>query len=136
MRYSEHMIGYLLLLFILLPAADLALLLVIGSRIGLYSTLLIIVVTGFTGAILYRTQSWYTVKRTRRALEAGHVPDNEIIDGIFIIAGAALLVTPGLITDLLGFMALLPVTRGWLKRIAKRWLKRQMDNGTITVQRL
>lgn len=129
------MIGLLLLLFVLLPAADLALLLYLGTRIGLYSTLLIIVVTGFAGAILYRTQSWYTVRRTQQALQAGRVPDNEIIDGIFILAGAALLVTPGLITDLLGFMALLPITRRFLKGMAKRWLKKQMDNGTITVQR-
>lgn len=129
------MIGRLLLLFILLPAADLALLLYIGTRVGLYSTLLIIVVTGFSGAILYRTQSWYTIQRTRQAVQNGQIPDNEIIDGVFILAGAALLVTPGLITDFLGFMALLPVTRNWLKGRAKRWLRNKMDNGTITVQR-
>lgn len=129
------MIGLLLLLFVLIPAADLALLLFIGAEIGIYSTLLIIVVTGFAGAVLYRTQSWYTVQRSRQAMQEGRMPDTEIIDGIFIIAGAALLVTPGLITDLLGFMALLPITRRGLKKLLKRWLRKQMESGRVTVQR-
>ncbi|MDY6778166.1 MAG: FxsA family protein, partial [Candidatus Nanohaloarchaea archaeon] len=85
------MLGALILLFILLPALDLFLLLKIGTTIGLYRTLLLIVGTGFAGAVLYRSQKWVTFQRMRRALQQGQLPDTEVMDTFLIMAGAFLL---------------------------------------------
>lgn len=129
------MFGTLILLFIILPATDLFLLLQLGSLIGIYETLILIVATGFAGAILYRSQKWLNIKKIQVSIAEGRIPDTEIIDQLLIIAGAILLVTPGILTDILGFMILLPFTRPIVRNALKRYLKKQISRDNITVQR-
>jgi len=98
----------LLLLFTLVPLIELALLIEIGQKIGLWNTIAIVVLTGFIGAALARSEGFGIISRIQSELASGQLPGDSLIDGALVLAGALLLLTPGLITDAFGFALLLP----------------------------
>lgn len=106
----------LLLLFITLPALELALLIWIGRYIGVLQTLGIIAVTGILGAFLARRQGLGVLQKIQREWAQGRLPAGSIVDGVIILIAAAVLLTPGLITDLFGFCCLVPSFRNLLKQ--------------------
>ncbi len=116
----------LLALFLLVPLAELALLIEVGRRIGTGPTLAIIVATAVAGAWLARQQGLAVLRGIRRQVEAGQVPSSGLVDGLLILIAGAMLLTPGLITDAAGFFLLLPagraVVRGWLRRKLEHWI--------------
>jgi UPF0716 protein FxsA len=123
----------LLALFILLPLVELALLIQIGRWIGLVWTLAIVVVTGFLGAALARRhgiRAWIAI---RDELRAGRMPASALADGLLILIGGIVLLTPGLLTDLFGFAMLLPVTRNAFKKALSRRFQRAVDRGETSV---
>lgn len=128
------MLGALIIFFIILPATDLFILLQLGSMIGIYQTLMLIIATGFAGAVLYRSQKWLNLRKIQTTIASGKLPDTELIDQLLIIAGAILLVTPGILTDLLGFLILLPFTRPLVRGLIKRYLRSKIKNGTVTIR--
>ncbi|MBN1586245.1 MAG: FxsA family protein [Candidatus Omnitrophica bacterium] len=113
------MLPYLILLFTLLPMAELALLIKVGSNIGVVNTIAIVVLTGVAGATLARYQGWVTISKIQQSLAQGFMPTEELLDGMLILVGGITLLTPGFITDTLGLLALLPPTRA----VFKTWLK-------------
>lgn len=113
------MLGRLILLFTLVPFVELALLVWIGDRIGFLPTVALILVTGVLGASLARLQGLATWARFRRALEAGRLPGTELIEGLMILVAGAVLLTPGILTDLVGFTLLIPAARRALVRWAE-----------------
>ena len=113
----------LLLLFTLVPLAELALLLWIGGRIGLLATVTLILVTGALGAALARRQGLATWRRFQEALAAGRLPGRELLEGLLILVAAALLLTPGVLTDAAGFLLLVPPARRWIVRRADLGLR-------------
>lgn len=119
----------LLSIFIFLPLLELFILLKVGALIGAGPTLAIILLTGFAGAYLARTQGMTVVHRLRQELAAGHLPGETLIEGGMILAGGVLLLTPGLLTDLLGFLLLAPLTRAPLRRFITNYLQRQLATG-------
>lgn len=123
----------LLALFILLPLVELALLIQIGRWIGLAWTLAIVVVTGFLGAALARrhgVRAWIAI---RDELRAGRMPASALADGLLILIGGIVLLTPGLLTDVFGFAMLLPVTRNAFKKVLRRRFQRAVDRGETSV---
>lgn len=124
----------LLLLFIGVPALELWLLIEIGQRIGTLETLALIVVTGVVGASLARRQGLQVLATVQRELAEGQLPGSALIDGMLILLASALLVTPGILTDAVGFLCLLPLFRRLLRRSVARWLERSIEQGTIQVQ--
>jgi len=110
----------LFLLFILMPIAELYVIIQVGQLIGIIPTLLLLVVDGFLGAALARSQGRAAWRRFNEATAAGRPPGKEVYDGAAIIFGGALLLTPGFITDILGLMLLLPPTRALLRRALLR----------------
>ncbi|MDQ2675968.1 MAG: FxsA family protein [Actinomycetota bacterium] len=118
------MLPLLFLLFILLPIAELWLIIEIGGAIGVVPTLALLIVDSLVGAAVARSQSRAAWERFNGALAAGRVPAKEVFDGAMIIIGGALLLTPGFITDVFGLALLLPpsraVIRGFLKRLVGR----------------
>lgn len=114
----------LLILFLALPIAELYVIIQVGQWIGLVPTLAILLLDGFVGAALARSQGRAAWARFNRALAEGRVPAGETFDGAMIILGGALLLAPGFITDTVGFLLLLPPTRallrGTLTRMARR----------------
>ncbi|HHS50131.1 MAG TPA: FxsA family protein [candidate division Zixibacteria bacterium] len=117
----------LLLIFTLVPIADLALLIEIGRQIGLWPTIAIVLITGVAGSALLRWQGLGTIAKFKRELAEGRFPGNTIIEGIAIIVGGAFLLTPGVMTDAVGILLLLPPTRAVFIAIVKRYIKRKFD---------
>lgn len=105
----------LLLLFILVPIAELALLIQVGRWIGLWPTLALIAGTGILGAALASREGLRAWHAFQLDMLQGRIPGRPILDGLSIFAGGALLLTPGLATDLMGFALLARPTRRWLQ---------------------
>ncbi len=122
----------LLFLFILVPALELALLIEVGQRIGTLNTLLLIALTGAVGASLARRQGLGVLRRMQAEFDQGRVPSSSIVDGVIILLSGALLITPGLLTDTLGFLCLVPTTRAMIRSLLWRWLQRYLRAGRIT----
>ena len=110
----------LVLVFVVLPIAELYVIIQVGQAIGVVPTLLLLLVDGFLGAALARSQGRAAWRRFNEALAAGRVPAKEVYDGAAIIFGGALLLSPGFITDFLGAFLLLPPTRALLRRALLR----------------
>lgn len=119
----------LLALFILLPLAELALLIQVGQWIGLVWTLAVVVVTGFFGAALARRQGLQAWLAIQRELREGRMPGGTLVDGLLILIGGIVLLTPGLLTDLFGFLLLIPGTRSALKLALRRRFERALQRG-------
>lgn len=117
------MFAKLLFLFIAMPMIELALLVKIGTLIGFWQTMAIVIITAILGASLARFQGFVTWVRIQQSLQQGTMPAEEMIDGLLILVGGIVLLTPGFITDLFGFILLIPYTRYWVKR----WLRKKFD---------
>ena len=109
------MFTYLVLLFTILPAIELFLLIEIGSNIGAGNTILIIILTGILGAYLARLQGFLVLQKIQNDLNKGMMPNDQLTDGLMILVGGIVLLTPGFITDAFGFLLLIPWTRALIK---------------------
>ena len=108
-------------LFLLIPIIEIFFLIKVGEVIGAWPTIILVVLTAVIGAALLRQQGLSTLARLQQNLGQGKLPAQEMIEGILLAVGGALLMTPGFVTDTIGFLCLLPVTRQWLaKAIIKR----------------
>ncbi len=125
--------GRLLLLFVALPMVELALLVEVGRRIGTGATLLLIAATGLIGASLARRQGLGVVTEIQRETAAGRLPAGALVDGAILLVAAALLVTPGVLTDAVGFACLVPAFRRALKRAAQSRLERAAAEGRVAL---
>ena len=123
----------LLLLFVVVPTVELILLIEIGQRIGTVATLALIVGTGVVGASLAKQQGINTFGRLRQDLGEGRSPAVPIIDGVLILVAAAFLVTPGVLTDVAGFLLLIPTSRRLIRRNLKRRFEAAIRTGSVGV---
>jgi len=120
---------HLFLLFALLPLIELALLIQLGQYFGMPLTVALVLGTGAAGAVLARSQGMRALASLRQAVSAGSFPGDEIFTGVLILAGGLLLLTPGFITDTMGFAALIPGTRGLIKAWLKHQVRRRLPSG-------
>jgi len=121
----------LALLFVLTPLVELAILVYLGTIIGALYTILIVVATGVLGAFMARNQGLAAISRIRGSIERGIMPSNEIFDGALIVVGGLLLLTPGVITDVIGFAMLVPQTRRIIGRWLRSLIRRRIQRGEI-----
>lgn len=126
---------YLFLFIIALPAIEIYVLLLSGHLIGIWFTLLLIIVTGVLGLFLAKRQGLETWRKAQEQIQYGYMPGNEIIDGICILIGGVFLVLPGLISDVMGILLLLPLTRNLLKPLVIRFIMNRINRGKVTVIR-
>ena len=116
------MLGKLLAAFILIPLVEFILLVWIADQTSILATIGLVIVTGIIGSLLARAEGTKAWRRFRETSAQGRLPSAEIQDGLLIAFAAALLLTPGLLTDCLGFFLLIPQTRGLVrKHLAKKW---------------
>jgi UPF0716 protein FxsA len=101
----------LILIFIVVPIAELALLIQVGELIGVWWTIALLIADSILGSLLMRSQGRAVWRRFNVALQAGRPPAREVLDGVLVIFGGALLLTPGFVTDIFGLLFLLPPTR-------------------------
>jgi UPF0716 protein FxsA len=128
------MMFQVLLLFVVLPAIELALLIEVGRRIGTGATLALIAVTGIVGAALARRQGLGVLRVLQTETMAGRLPAGSLADGVIILVAGALLVTPGILTDAFGFLCLVPAFRKVVKRALLRRLERAAQEARIEVR--
>ena len=126
----------LALLFIAVPLLELFILIRLGGVIGLMPTLALCVLTGVAGAWLARREGLRALWSFQERLARGGVPGRALMDGLCILIGGAVLLTPGLLTDLLGFALLLPPSRRWIQARMQRRIERQVAEGSIRVTTL
>ena len=110
----------LVILFIVVPIAELALLIQVGQAIGVWWTVLILIADALLGSYLLRTQGRLAWRRFNEALVSGRLPHKEVVDGVLVIFGGVLLLTPGFITDIFGLLFLFPPTRVLMRRLLVR----------------
>lgn len=129
------MLPTLILIFILTPIIELFLLIELGKLIGTWNIIIIVVVTGVLGAMLAKSQGLSVLRDMQIDLMNGILPTDRLFDGALVLIGGVLLITPGVLTDLLGFALLIPLTRKWIKKILKGWLKRKIRYGEVQMHR-
>lgn len=120
------------ILFVGLTVTELWLLITIGGEIGAGPTIIIIVATGMLGAWLARREGTRTMRELQRLSAQGILPGKPIFDGVAILVGAVLLVTPGFVTDLLGLAFLLPPSRAVIRALGVLWLKRKIEGMQVS----
>lgn len=118
------MFKILLLLFLLVPIAEIFVLIEVGSVVGTVPTIGLVVFTAMLGAVLMRAQGFATLQRVQKSLEQGELPAVALLEGAVILVAGALLLTPGFLTDSVGFACLVPV---WRRLVIQRLLARQVS---------
>ncbi|HEV2761153.1 MAG TPA: FxsA family protein [Acidimicrobiales bacterium] len=130
------MVGVLVVLFLVVPLAELYVIIQVGQAFGALNTIALLVIVSAVGAWLVKREGMSVWRRFQRQVESGSVPGKEIADGVMILFAGALLMTPGFLTDLLGISLLLPpvraVVRGAvMRRAARRAGIFRIDGGRI-----
>jgi UPF0716 protein FxsA len=115
----------LIALFILVPLVELYVILKVGDAIGALWTILLLAADSVLGTLLLRSQGRAVWMRFNKALADGKMPHREVMDGVLVIFGGALLITPGFITDIVGLSLLIPPTRAVIRRLVARRLGRR-----------
>ncbi|MFC7138455.1 FxsA family protein [Halosimplex aquaticum] len=113
------MLRYLGLL-LLIPLLDSLFLVFVATQIGAPLTVLLVVLTALLGLLLVRAESRHTIGKIQRKLAAGELPTDELLDGAFLLVAGALTITPGLVTDVIGILLVVPFTRAPI-----RWAVRE-----------
>lgn len=126
---------WLVTLIIIVPALEIGLLLFSGRTLGVMATIFLIILTGVLGAYLAKRQGLETIRRVQEELRHGAIPGNAILDGLCILVGGVVLLTPGFITDTIGFLLLFPNTRNMLKPIIEKIIRKLIDQNRITIIR-
>jgi len=121
----------LILLFIVVPIAELAVIIQVGQEIGILWTVALLVADSILGSLLMRSQGRAAWRRFNVALQSGRPPAREVLDGVLVIFGGALLLTPGFLTDILGLGLLIPPTRAVVRRVlVRRFADRMIASAT------
>jgi UPF0716 protein FxsA len=125
------MLALLLLLFIVVPIAELYVIIQVGQEIGVLWTIAILIADSVLGTLLMRSQGRAAWRRFNTTLQAGRPPAREVLDGVLVIFGGALLLTPGFLTDIFGLVLLLPPSRAVVRRIlVHRYADRMIASAT------
>jgi len=123
----------LLAVFLVVPFAELAVIVGVADTVGLGATFLALVLFSVAGAMLLRQQGFVLWRRANEELARGRVPATELMDGAMVLGGGALLLTPGFLTDLFGLTLLLPPTRALLRPLFRRAMQRRVQRRTTMV---
>jgi len=120
-------------IFILVPVVEIVLLMELGRQIGFLATLAVIISTGCLGACLVRSQGLAVLRQIRAAISEGRLPSVLLVDSVIILLAALVLLTPGILTDVIGFLCLIPTIRRSLKAIFWRRLKQVIQKSQVQV---
>lgn len=121
----------LFLLFTIIPVIELTLLIKIGTLIGTLNTVMLVIFTAVVGAYLVRMEGLGVIYRFQQNMQEGRFPGEEILDGAMILVAGALLVTPGVATDIIGFLLVFPSSRRMIKISLRRYIERRISRVNI-----
>lgn len=123
------------IIFVIIPLMEIMVFMAVGEQIGLFTTLLLALVTAILGGTIVRHQGLQTLLAIKLAFDHGKIPLNEIFDGICLVAAGAMLITPGFITDSLGFALLIPPLRSALREAIRRHTDWHVEHNTGDMRR-
>jgi UPF0716 protein FxsA len=123
----------LLFLFIVTPMVELLLLIEIGKAIGTLEVIFLTIVTGIIGAALAKSQGLSVLRKMQQEMAEGRIPASNLMDGVMILIGGILLLTPGVLTDLFGLVLLIPWTRVLMKKMLMKWMTFKIQKGQIHI---
>ncbi|ADC48741.1 MULTISPECIES: FxsA family protein [Alkalihalophilus] len=127
------MFRILLLLIIIVPALEIAVLILSGNTIGVWPTIALIILTGVLGAWLAKKEGLQAIRVAQLQASQGQLPSSVMLDGICILIGGVVLLTPGFITDAIGFFLLIPATRGIAKGFLLSIFNKMIKNGNFII---
>jgi len=116
----------LLAIFIIVPLIEIYLLIKIGQYIGAVNTILLVVITAILGSALMKLEGLRVWFQFQKDLSQGKIPQDGLLDGLLILIGGIFLLTPGILTDICGFLLLIPFTRHWIKKYFKNRLAKKI----------
>jgi UPF0716 protein FxsA len=116
-------LGLLVLLFLVVPIVELAVIIQVGQALGVAETIALLILVSVAGAWLVKREGLGVMRRARRQVEAGKVPATELVDGVLILGAGALLLTPGFVTDCIGILLLVPPVRAGVRAYARRRIR-------------
>lgn len=116
-------------IFLVIPIIELYLLIKIGGVIGALNTVLIILITASMGAYLAKNQGFRVFREIQEAMSRGYMPGNELLHGLFVLIGSFALLTPGFLSDIIGFSMLMPQVREIYVRVAKEVIRKRIQSG-------
>jgi UPF0716 protein FxsA len=122
-RRLEGVFGIIALLLLVVPIIELYVIVQVAGSLGVAATILLLIVVSVVGAILVKHEGTNIWIRAQRQLAQGHMPDNEMIEGVLLLMGGALLLTPGFVTDAVGLLLLFPPSRALFRGLVKRRFK-------------
>lgn len=125
----------LFFLLIALPIIEIAIFIQAGAAIGWLTVIALTILTAVVGTALIRVQGFAALQQLRASMQDGKAPVAPVVDGVFLLVAAPLMMTPGFVTDAFGFLILVPPIRYALARIALKKIKRAMDDGKVTIIR-
>lgn len=125
------MFRILLLLIIIVPAVEIGVLILSGNLIGVWPTVLLVILTGVVGAWLAKKEGLHALRLAQMQINQGEIPSSVILDGLCILIGGIVLLTPGFITDFLGFYLLIPQTRATVKALLMKLSRRLINSGNV-----
>jgi UPF0716 protein FxsA len=129
------MLARLFLVFAFVPVLELYVLIKVGKLIGAWETVAILLAVSFVGAWLVREQGFGILSRIQGELTQGRIPAADLVDGLLVLVGGILLLTPGFLTDFIALAFLIPAGRLLLKQLIRRWLESRLAKGTIVIRR-
>lgn len=130
-EYMKWIIG----LLIIIPAIELYILLLSGKSIGVGFTILLILATGIVGAFLAKKQGMKAYREVSDSIKNRQAPGDAAINGLCVFVGSILVILPGFISDILGFLLLIGPTRKLFKPIIYKWIRKKMKNGQVIVMK-
>lgn len=120
---------FLLVLFIVVPAMEIGLFILAGKTVGGFTTIALIIATGIFGAYLAKRQGLEVIRKLQEQVRFGYPPGEALLEGVCVLVGGLLLVTPGFITDIIGLFLILPLTRKMLQpallKLLRSWISRK-----------
>ena len=117
----------LLIVFATVPLIELALLIKIGEFIGIIPTIVIVASTGIIGISLAKNQGYQVIENIKNSVEIGKMPADDLIGGLMILIGGAMLLTPGVITDITGFSLIIPYSRKFFAKLVKKKIQNYIN---------
>lgn len=128
------MFFYLLFLFTVVPIVELYLLIRVGQYLGALTTVMIVIFTGMVGAYLARMEGLRVLLGVQRDMQEGRMPAEKLLDGFLILIGGILLITPGILTDIVGFLLVIPASRALIKVWVRRRIQTIIQNQSGVIE--
>jgi len=123
----------LFLIFAVVPLIELGILIEIGSHIGVLNTITLVILTAVVGAYMVRQEGLGVLYRIQKNMNEGQFPADELINGAMILVAGALLLTPGVFTDIIGFLMVFPASRNFIRKFITKYLEKKISPRDIRI---